>query len=281
MDPKKSVLVILPTIAVFAAVALLAKYWPYGEKQALSDERLSKEQVLGEEEEKTQLANPASVYCEEQGGVVDMRSGAGGQAGVCVFENGAECDEWDFYKRKCFPTPPKVTVDKEATYSATLKTSKGDISLDLFVDTNPITVNNFVFLASRGFYDGVSFHRIIKDFMVQTGDPEGTGSGGPGYRFEDEFPVVKNYYRGRLAMANAGPDTNGSQFFIVTKDNETLPKNYVIFGEITEGFSVLDAIAGTPVTASLTGEKSKPINPPVIESVTVFEEGVELNNRTF
>ncbi|MFH1896456.1 MAG: peptidylprolyl isomerase [bacterium] len=280
MDPKKSALIILPTIAVFAAVVLLAKYWPKGQNEAVSSERTQTEQTQ-EATESAGLANPASVYCKEQGGISVNQETPQGTKTQCQFTNGAICDEWDFFHRKCFPQAPQVAIDKQATYSATLKTSEGDLTIDFFVERAPIAVNNFVFLASQGFYDGISFHRIIKDFMVQTGDPEGTGRGGPGYRFDDELPIIRSYSKGTVAMANSGPNTNGSQFFIMTTDNETLPKNYVIFGEVVDGFSVLDKIAATPVTTSPTGEKSQPINPPLIESVTVYEEGVELNNRPF
>jgi len=277
MDPKKSALIILPTLAVFVAVVLLAKYWPKGE-DAVSSQREPETQQASES---AFLANQASVYCKEQGGVHASNETPEGTQGICQFSNGASCDEWDFFHRKCFAEPPKITVDKQATYSALLKTSGGDLAIDLFVERVPVAVNNFVFLASQGFYDGVSFHRIIKDFMIQTGDPEGTGRGGPGYKFNDELPIVRPYTRGAVAMANSGPNTNGSQFFIMTQDNENLPKNYVIFGEVTEGFSVLDKIATTPVTASPAGEKSQPVNPPLIELVTVYKEGVELNNRPF
>jgi cyclophilin family peptidyl-prolyl cis-trans isomerase len=136
----------------------------------------------------------------------------------------------------------------------------------------PQTVNNFVFLARQGYYDGVPFHRVIKGFMVQTGDPTGTGTGGPGYKFADE-PVTSDYLPGTLAMANAGPNTNGSQFFVIHADlRSRLPKNYTIFGRLTDGMDTLDKIANTPVKASGRGEVSTPVEPPRIESVTI-EEG--------
>ncbi|HKO24887.1 MAG TPA: peptidylprolyl isomerase, partial [Chloroflexota bacterium] len=121
-----------------------------------------------------------------------------------------------------------MTIDPGRRYSATLRTSEGDLLVDLLAEEAPKTVNNFVFLAREGYYDGVPFHRIIKDFMVQTGDPTGTGTGGPGYRFEDE-PVRLRYTKGIVAMANAGPNTNGSQFFIVHGREVQLPPNYTIF----------------------------------------------------
>src|ERR671939_701143 len=124
--------------------------------------------------------------------------------------------------------PPAMEIDPNAEYSADLETSEGTIRIRLLARETPQTVNNFVFLARQGFYDGVIFHRVIDGFMIQTGDPTGTGRGGPGYRFADE-PVNRRYTRGVVAMANAGPDTNGSQFFIVHGDDVRLPPNYTIF----------------------------------------------------
>ncbi|MSQ11624.1 MAG: peptidylprolyl isomerase [Dehalococcoidia bacterium] len=163
-----------------------------------------------------------------------------------------------------------MTIDKNKQYTATLKTSKGAIVVELFAKEAPVTVNNFVFLARQGFYDGVKFHRIIKDFMVQTGDPLGTGSGGPGYSFRDE-PVTKPYVRGTLAMANAGPNTNGSQFFIVHQDYGLQPK-YTIFGVVQQGLDVLDAIANTPVQRTPSGEPSQPTETVLIQSVEIAEK---------
>src|SRR5436190_640595 len=117
-------------------------------------------------------------------------------------------------QQKSWRQPPEMTVDLARRYTATLRTTHGEIQAELFVEDAPVTVNNFVFLAREGFYDGVPFHRIIRGFMVQTGDPTGTGRGGPGYRFADELPKTLEYEPGALAMANAGPNTQGSQFFI-------------------------------------------------------------------
>jgi peptidylprolyl isomerase len=162
-----------------------------------------------------------------------------------------------------------MELDKTKGCQATLHTSDGDIVVNLFTAEDPITVNNFVFLATQGFYNNVPFHRVIKNFMIQTGDPTGTGTGGPGYRFADE-PVTRDYTRGTVAMANAGPNTNGSQFFIVQADmTGRLPKNYTIFGEVTGGMDVVDKIANTQVTTSATGEQSKPVTPITIKSVDV------------
>ena len=160
-----------------------------------------------------------------------------------------------------------MSIDPSKKYTATITTSKGTLKADLFVSEVPLTVNNFVFLAKEHFYDGVKFHRIIKDFMVQTGDPRGNGTGGPGYQFKDE-PVKRPYVKGTLAMANSGPNTNGSQFFIVHKDYP-LPPNYTIFGIVTVGMDVLDKLANTPVQRSLTGEASLPTETVTITSVTI------------
>ena len=166
--------------------------------------------------------------------------------------------------------PPAMTLDEGKDYGAVIKTSKGDIVVDLFESDAPNTVNNFVFLAQQGYYSNVPFHRIISGFMIQTGDPTGTGAGGPGYKFQDELPTDLNYTRGTLAMANAGPNTNGSQFFITHADlTNGLPKNYSIFGTVTEGIDVVDAIASVPVGPSRTGEMSNPQEPVSIESVEI------------
>ena len=171
---------------------------------------------------------------------------------------------------KQYSAPPPVTIDPDKKYTATMHTNKGVITFELFADETPKTVNNFVFLAREGYYDGVIFHRILRGFVIQGGDPTGTGSGGPGYKFEDE-PVTRDYLPGILAMANSGPNTNGSQFF-VTHQKVDLPKNYTIFGQVVEGMDVVDALANVPVTASRTGETSKPVDPPVIERIEITED---------
>jgi cyclophilin family peptidyl-prolyl cis-trans isomerase len=156
-------------------------------------------------------------------------------------------------------------------YAATIETSLGTMKAELFVGDAPVTVNNFVFLAREGYYDGAPFHRIMKDFMVQTGDPVNrNGTGGPGYRFKDE-PVKRSYERGTLAMANAGPNTNGSQFFIVHGKSVGLPPNYTIFGKLTEGIDTLDKIANVAVGPSSSGERSKPQSEVTIPTVTIDE----------
>jgi peptidylprolyl isomerase len=173
---------------------------------------------------------------------------------------------------KQWNSPPPMTIDQNKQYSATIETNNGTMKAQLYVKDAPNTVNNFVFLAREQFYDGVPFHRIMANFMVQTGDPTGTGRGGPGYRFADELPREKNYDAGTLAMANAGPNTQGSQFFIVhASPQASLPKNYTIFGKLTEGMDVLDKIAKSPVKASPSGEASAPTQDIHITSVTIDE----------
>jgi len=167
-------------------------------------------------------------------------------------------------------SPPAMTIDPAKHYTATMHTSEGDITIELLPDHAPATVNNFVFLAREGFYAGVPFHRIMKGFMVQTGDPTGTGGGGPGYKFKDE-PVSLPYTKGIVAMANAGPNTNGSQFFIVHGEQAPLPPSYTVFGRVTAGLDALDKIANTPV-ALARGERSKPTREVRIDSVDVSEE---------
>lgn len=138
---------------------------------------------------------------------------------------------------------PEMTIDTDKTYEAIITTNKGEMRLRLFDDEAPITVNNFIFLANQGFYDGTSFHRVLEDFMAQGGDPSGTGAGGPGYQFQDEFDDNLTFdRRGLLAMANAGPGTNGSQFFITFVETPWLNGLHTIFGELIEGDDVLSAI---------------------------------------
>jgi cyclophilin family peptidyl-prolyl cis-trans isomerase len=150
--------------------------------------------------------------------------------------------------------------------SATIHTTKGDIDVQVFADDAPKAANNFVDLARKGFYDGVIFHRVVPGFVVQGGDPTGTGTGGPGYKFEDE-PFKGDYDRGTLAMANAGPNTNGSQFFICLADlGGKLPKNYTIFGRVTKGMDVVDAIAADPI-----GANDRPKEPVSMTSVDIAD----------
>ncbi len=186
-------------------------------------------------------------------------------------KSGAIEEETKNMKTKTYQAEPPMSIDTGKTYHVTMVTSKGTMKLILNAKNAPKTVNNFVFLANDGFYDETVFHRIMKGFMIQGGDPKGNGTGNPGYRFDDEA-FTGDYTRGTIAMANAGPNTNGSQFFIMHTDY-ALPKNYVIFGAIdpndAESFVTLDAIATTPVQASAMGEPSSPVQPVTVQKVSV------------
>jgi cyclophilin family peptidyl-prolyl cis-trans isomerase len=139
-----------------------------------------------------------------------------------------------------YDAPPAMAIDPQNRYVATLRTEKGDIVVELFADRAPQTVNNFVFLAREGFYDNTTFHRVLPGFMAQGGDPTGTGSGGPGYRFQDEFDAELRHDRpGILSMANAGANTNGSQFFLTFVPTPHLDDRHTVFGHVTEGMDVL------------------------------------------
>lgn len=149
-----------------------------------------------------------------------------------------------------------MQIDPANSYTATIKTNRGDIIIDLYADKAPRTVNNFVALARDSFYDGVTFHRVIKDFMIQTGDPTGTGRGGPGYRFADEFhPNLIHDGPGVLSMANAGPNTNGSQFFITHVATDWLDNKHAVFGKVRRGQDVVDAIQQGDVMESVEIEE--------------------------
>jgi cyclophilin family peptidyl-prolyl cis-trans isomerase len=165
--------------------------------------------------------------------------------------------------RPTFTAPPPMTIDTSKKYTATIDTSCGKIVIDLDAKGAPKTVNNFVFLANKHFYDGLTWHRVVKDFVIQGGDPQGNGSGGPGYSFEDELPK-DGYKLGSVAMANSGPNTNGSQFFIVTGQNgTTLPNNYSRFGMVRSGLDVAQKIE------SFANGDGPPSRPLYIFSITV------------
>jgi peptidyl-prolyl cis-trans isomerase B (cyclophilin B) len=144
-------------------------------------------------------------------------------------------------KPKTYSAPPPMTIDINKQYTATIETEKGNLVLELFAGDVPVTVNNFVFLVREGFYDGTTFHRVIPDFMVQGGDPTGTGRGGPGYSFPDEF-TEHTHVAGALSMANSGPDTNGCQFFITYSPQHHLDGKHTVFGQLIEGMDVLKKI---------------------------------------
>ncbi|SDE59853.1 Peptidyl-prolyl cis-trans isomerase (rotamase)-cyclophilin family [Fontibacillus panacisegetis] len=170
-------------------------------------------------------------------------------------------------------TPPAMEIDTSKSYKAEITTNKGNFTIELFAKDAPKTVNNFVFLSKQGYYNDVIFHRIIESFMIQTGDREGTGMGGPGYQFENEKTDYK-YEPGIVAMANAGKDTNGSQFFICTGDNSislNRTPNYTIFGKITTGMDVVKEIAATPVDVGPSGETSSPTETIQIKEIKIIE----------
>ncbi|MBN2113956.1 MAG: peptidylprolyl isomerase [Acidimicrobiia bacterium] len=159
-----------------------------------------------------------------------------------------------------------MTIDLDRSYGATLHTNRGDITIEFDPVRSPITVNSWLFLARDGFYDGCIFHRVVPGFVIQGGDPTGTGRGGPGYQFRDELEGPGKYSRGTVAMANAGPNTNGSQFFICLADLK-LPHQYTIFGRVIEGMDVVDAIAAIPTDA-----QDRPRTEAVISSVSISED---------
>jgi peptidylprolyl isomerase len=168
---------------------------------------------------------------------------------------------------KQWNSPPEMVIDPSKRYTAQMETSMGSLTIALDPSAAPKTVNNFVFLAREGYYDGVIFHRIIQGFVIQGGDPTGTGRGGPGYRFEDELPAPGRYEIGSLAMANAGPNTNGSQFFIISGPSGAgLPPQYSLFGKVVKGLEVVDQMEKVR-----TGPGDKPVDDVVIQSVTITE----------
>ncbi|HVB06090.1 MAG TPA: peptidylprolyl isomerase [Acidimicrobiales bacterium] len=170
-------------------------------------------------------------------------------------------------KTQQFDGPPPMCIDPAKRYTAVMQTSKGSITFALDAATAPQTVNSFVFLSRYHYYDGVVFHRIIPGFVVQGGDPTGRGTGGPGYRFDDELPKAGRYEIGSLAMANAGPNTNGSQFFIICgPSGAQLPPAYALFGKAVNG---LDVIAALEAAGTASGKPSEQV---LIESVTISED---------
>jgi cyclophilin family peptidyl-prolyl cis-trans isomerase len=169
-------------------------------------------------------------------------------------------------KTQQFDGPPPMVIDPAKRYTAEMVTSKGTMTIALDPIAAPKTVNNFVFLARYHYFEGITFHRVIPGFVLQGGDPEGTGRGGPGYRFEDELPKPGRYEIGSLAMANAGPDTNGSQFFVISgPDGAALPPSYSLFGKVINGLEVISAIEAI---GSRSGSPSEKVT---IESVTITE----------
>jgi len=162
---------------------------------------------------------------------------------------------------------PEQTLDLEKNYTATLKTSMGDILIELDAKNRPKTVNSFVYLAKMGFYDEVIFHRVIAGFMIQSGDPLGMGAGGPAYKFEDELSATNSNVKGTVAMANSGPNTNGSQFFINLVDNTHLDSKHTVFGKVTAGMEVVEAIGKVK-----TDSRDRPLEPVIIKAVELTQD---------
>ena len=171
---------------------------------------------------------------------------------------------------KIYQSMPEMNIDTNMNYEGVITTTMGTMTVEFFTSDAPVTVNNFINLAKDGYYNDIIFHRVISGFMIQGGDPSGTGHGDmgkyPGYKFEDELDNQRPYEKGILAMANAGPNTNGSQFFIMHVDYP-LPYQYTIFGKVTDGLDVVDKIASVE-----TGEGDRPVNDVVIESVEIKEK---------
>ena len=158
---------------------------------------------------------------------------------------------------KQWQSPPEMQIDPKKSYAVSMETNKGTIEIELFADAAPVTVNNFVFLAREGFYDGVTFHRVIPNFVIQGGDPTGSGRGGPGYRFQDEFDGNPHKHgTGYLSMANAGPGTNGSQFFITHSPQPHLDGRHTVFGKVTSGMDVVNSIRQGDQMTSVTVSES-------------------------
>jgi cyclophilin family peptidyl-prolyl cis-trans isomerase len=169
--------------------------------------------------------------------------------------------------RKTYTEPPTMQIDANKHYTATIDTSAGKITVELFPKEAPKTVNSFVVLSRDGFFNGIIFHRVIPGFMIQGGDPTGTGMGGPGYKFENENrDTTRTYSAGTLGMANSGPDTNGSQFFIMDADTPLPPHDYTIFGQVKDGQDTVHKIATTPRDAN-----DRPNEPVTINSITIKE----------
>jgi cyclophilin family peptidyl-prolyl cis-trans isomerase len=217
----------------------------------------------------------AAILLSNRGGDDDKKVAAGDATSTTKAESTtgtlpkSECPpkEGAAERKTTFAKAPGMCIDPAKSYTAVVKTNKGSFTVALDAKKAPKTVNNFVFLARNKYYDGVIFHRIIPGFVVQGGDPQGTGTGGPGYRFADELPEAGAYKVGSLAMANSGPNTNGSQFFVITGDEGVqLPPKYSLFGQVTEGMETVKALeaVGTP-GAGTPKEEVK------MESVTITE----------
>jgi cyclophilin family peptidyl-prolyl cis-trans isomerase len=218
----------------------------------------------GSKSSETNSANATQTAAAQRTGDQDVASGCWSAADR--IQSGGEGGNGSVAYQQ-WKQAPAMKVDASKTYKATLLTNKGTIEVEFFPKDAPLAVNNFVCLAEAGYYDNTPFHRIVSNFVIQGGDPTGTGSGGPGYKFADE-KVTRAYTKGTLAMANAGPNTNGSQFFICL-GNVGLPPSYTIFGQVTAGMNVVDLIGQTQTKVGPTGEKSTPMEPITLEKATI------------
>lgn len=219
------------------------------------------------EKNKTQGSAPASTAPASQ----SPKASAGATASAAATASPAASTS---PAAKSWTQPPAMQINPDKSYKAEVKTSKGSFTIELFAKEAPKAVNNFVFLAKEKFYDGIIFHRIIETFMIQTGDPKGNGTGGPGYKFDHE-PTQYKYDKGMVAYANSGLNTNGSQFFIVTGNASHLNKtpNYTVFGKITEGMDTVDKIAKTPVKVNpANGSMETPTEKVTIDSISIVEK---------
>ena len=208
------------------------------------------------------LAGCGSDDGSGDGGSSDAETTAISGETECPPEGGAEV------RATSFEQAPPMCIDEAKTYTATMTTDAGEVTIELDAKQAPETVNNFVVLARYKYYDGLTFHRVIKDFMAQGGDPSGDGSGGPGYEFDDELPEQGDYEIGSVAMANAGANTNGSQFFIITGDaGVQLPPSYSLFGKVTQGMDAVEKIE-----ADGSADDGAPAKVHTIESVTIAEK---------
>ncbi len=210
--------------------------------------------------------------------LVGLTAGCGGKTEPNHAGGGAQpnAPQEETKKKLQWDNPPEMTIDPSKKYKATFQTSKGSFTVELFADTAPKTVNNFVFLAKEGFYEGVTFHRIVPGYIIQSGDPTGTGMGSPGYQFEDELGGGRKYETGIVAMANSmKADTNGSQFFICTGENSKAlnsQPNFTIFGKVIEGMDNVLKIDAVPTKRDARGELSKPTEQVTIDSITIAAE---------
>ncbi|MGI8776680.1 MAG: peptidylprolyl isomerase [Acidimicrobiales bacterium] len=202
-------------------------------------------------------------------GGIGILVGGGGSGKAAAKKVSCPAADGSSPRQTKFSAAPPICIDPTHTYSAEINTNKGIIDLALDQKRAPNTVNSFVFLARNHFFDGLTFHRVVPGFVLQGGDPEGTGSGGPGYKFRDELPPAGQYKVGSLAMANAGPDTNGSQFFIISGDQGAkLDPKYSLFGQVTNG---LDVVAKIDALGNADDPSGKPKEPITMSSVTIKE----------